>query len=85
VLIRGTLPESENDRRETEKGWAKSLGLFALIIGDLIGYTGAGIGLGYLAWAKAGAPWWVLLLFSIAGLAMAMVRLYRLGQKDQSE
>lgn len=60
----------------------RSFGYFSLILGDLIGFTGAGIGIGYLAWKKWGAPWWVLLLASLGGLAISMIRLYKTTQRD---
>ena len=60
----------------------KKLGLFAVIISDLVGYTGAGIAFGYFAWTKWGAPWWVLLLSSLLGLGTAFYKLYQLSQRE---
>jgi F0F1-type ATP synthase assembly protein I len=60
----------------------KNLGLFAVIVGDLMGYTGAGIGIGYLAWVKLGAPWWVLLVTTLAGLGLAFYRVYQVSQRE---
>jgi hypothetical protein len=68
-------------KREGRPEWIK-LGLLSAITVDLLGFTGAGVGLGYWAWSRWGAPWWVLLVFSLAGLAMAMYRLYLLSKKD---
>lgn len=62
--------------------WVRKLGLLSVIVVDLVGYTGAGIGLGYLMWKKLGMPWWVLLLTSLAGLGLAMYHLYRVAEKD---
>jgi F0F1-type ATP synthase assembly protein I len=70
---------SKTDENET---WVKSLGIFAVILGDLIGCTGAGVGIGYWAWKKWSAPWWVLLLTTMAGLTLAMWRLYRITQNE---
>jgi len=55
--------------------------MFSVIVTDLVGYTGAGIAVGYFAWKKWGAPWWVLLLCSVAGLVLAMYRVYQVSQK----
>jgi hypothetical protein len=66
---------------EQRPEWLK-LGLLTSITADLLGFTGAGVGLGYWAWAKWGAPWWVLLVSSMAGLGVAMYRLYLLSRKD---
>jgi F0F1-type ATP synthase assembly protein I len=56
--------------------------LFAVIVGDLLGYTGVGVGLGYLAWSRWNAPWWVLLLSTSLGLILAFYQLYRVTRKD---
>lgn len=64
--------------------WVRNLGLFSVIVVDLIGYTGAGIALGYLVWKKWNAPWWVLLLTSLAGLGLAMYRVYQLTNASQN-
>lgn len=57
----------------------RSFGLFSIIVADLAGYTGAGIGLGYLLWKKLGWPWWVIIITTNAGLALAMFRIYKLS------
>lgn len=69
-------PSSDN-----RKTW-RQLGLFSMIVTDLVTYSGAGIGLGYLAWRKLGAPWWVLLLMSVAGLGVAFYKIYLVSQKE---
>jgi hypothetical protein len=74
---RSEVPQTSNDGRGLKK-----LGLFTVIIGDLMGYTGAGIGIGYFAWTKWGAPWWVLPLTSIAGLSLAFYRVYQIAQRE---
>lgn len=61
--------------------WVRTLGIFSVIVTDLVGYTGAGVALGYFAWKKWGAPWWVVLGASLAGLALAMYRVYQVSQK----
>ena len=81
-MLTGTHLMGENEPQQT---WARKFGLFGVIIVDLVGYTGAGIAMGYLAWKKLNAPWWVLLLTSLAGLTLAMYRLYQLVKKDMNE
>jgi F0F1-type ATP synthase assembly protein I len=61
--------------------WVKSLGLLSVMVTDI----GAGVFIGYLVWAKLGAPWWTLLLASIAGLVSALYRAYRLGQQQEEK
>ena len=68
--------------QESPNTWVRKVGLLGVIVVDLLGYSGAGIGIGYLLWKKLGMPWWVLLLTSMAGLSLAMYRLYRMAEKD---
>jgi len=60
----------------------RQIGLLAIIVSDLVGFVGAGVGIGYLAWTKWGAPWWVLLLSSLVGLTLAFYRIYRVSQRE---
>lgn len=78
----GRKPRIENSQTSSEERGLKKLGLLTIIVGDLMGFTGAGIGIGYLAWTKWGAPWWVLLVTSLAGLSIAFYRLYQISQKE---
>ena len=83
-----THPTPKPDRhpnRGPNRDWVRNLGMFSVIISDLVGYTGIGVGIGYLAWKKWNAPWWVLLLSSLTGLALAMVRVYQVSQKASQD
>jgi F0F1-type ATP synthase assembly protein I len=55
--------------------------MMAVISAEILGNSGAGVLIGYLLWKKAGAPWWVLLLTSMAGFAWGMYRVYQRSQK----
>ena len=63
----------------------KQIGLFSIIVADLLGYSGAGVAIGYLAWKKWGSPWWVLPLTGMIGLALAFYQLYRVSKKEWSD
>lgn len=65
----------EHDLKDKE--WVESLRLFSAVLADLLGYVGAGVGLGYLAWKKLGAPIWVSVVLALVGLTAAMIQLYR--------
>ncbi len=65
-----------------ERAWARKLGLLSVIVVDLVGYSGAGIALGYLATSQLGAPWWVILMTSLAGLSLAIYRLYVIAKRE---
>jgi hypothetical protein len=79
--VRKRRANSPTVNKESRPEWLK-VGLLSAITVDLLGFTGAGVGLGYWAWSRWGAPWWVLLLCSMAGLSAAMYRLYLLSKKD---
>ena len=71
------------ENREPDEGSEnplKKLGLFAVIVADLLGYTAAGAGLGWLAWQKAGFHWIFLLLGGLAGMGLAFYKIYKLGR-----
>jgi hypothetical protein len=78
----GQKLQPDSPQKNAEQNGLKKFGLFAVIVGDLMGYTGAGIGLGYLAWNKLGAPWWVLLITTLAGLSLAFYRVYQISQRE---
>lgn len=59
----------------------KSIGLLSIVVADLVGYTGAGIGLGWYLTKYWSAPWWCLLLTSIAGLTLAFYQIYKVSKK----
>lgn len=73
---------SEPDKTPEASNWVRSLGYFSVILGDIAGCTGVGVGVGYLAWKKWGAPGWILLITSSAGLTLAFYRLYRMVLRD---
>ncbi len=60
----------------------RKLGLLAVILGDILGYSLAGIGLGYLAWTKLKFPAWVMILSSVMGLFFGFYRLYEITKKE---
>ena len=69
------------DPQPEESPW-KTLGRFGVIISDLVGFTGAGIGIGYLASKKWGAPPWVIMITALGGLVVAFYRIYLLFNQD---
>lgn len=72
---------AQSQRPEDHSEIWKNLGLFSVIITELLGYTGAGIALGYWAWAKLGAPAWALPLAGLAGLILAFYQIFRLSRR----
>ena len=68
--------------KSEDGGLFRSLGLFGLIVSDTLICSGIGIGLGYYLWKSLGAPWWVLVLTSVAGLVLAFYRLYKYAERD---
>jgi F0F1-type ATP synthase assembly protein I len=62
----------------------RQLGLFGLVLGDLVGYTGGGFAFGYfLVWKKWEGPSWAVALFSLLGLCGGFYQVYRLYQRER--
>lgn len=72
-------------KEDSTRKWMKSYALFTLIVADLIANVGAGVAIGYLAWQKWHAPWWVPLLSSLIGLFSAFYRLIKFSEKAAIE
>jgi hypothetical protein len=62
--------------------WARSLGLFTVIVSELLGLTGAGVAAGYLGWKKLGLPGWFAPLMALAGFGLAIMQVYRVSKKE---
>jgi len=61
--------------------------MFGFVLGQFLGASGAGIGIGWLLWEKAGFPWWTVLLMGAVGLVAASYQVVRyqkvLNGKDE--
>lgn len=64
------LPQDENSL-------AKQFGMFVIVLSSFVGSSGAGIGIGWLLWKKAGFPWWIILITALAGLYGASYQVVR--------
>ena len=69
-------------KKDPQPSWVRKFGLLGVIVADLLGYTGAGLLIGYFLWAKLDLPWWVLLVTTTVGLVLAMYHLYFISQKE---
>lgn len=56
--------------------------MFSVITADLLGYTGAGLGLGYWLCKKLDWTLWVVPALGMVGLAFAFYRIYEFSKKD---
>jgi F0F1-type ATP synthase assembly protein I len=74
--------KSDSSSEDGGKSQLRSLGLFAVIVADLVGYTAAGMGLGYLACSKLGAPSGLIVVTSLAGLCLAFYQIYQITRKE---
>ena len=61
--------------------WVRDLGLFMVVVSEVMTSTGLGLALGYYLWKKSGFPAWTGVVSSLAGLALAMFRVYRFTQR----
>lgn len=75
--------QEKDPEPRSSPAWVTTLGMFGVIVADIAGYTGAGIFLGWLLQSKLGWPWWVIVVTSLTGLAMAMYRLYKMSNLIQ--
>ena len=73
-----TGPEKNKDN------WMRSLGLFSVIVADLIGSSAVGVGLGYVLYTYAGFPRWFIAVTSLAGVSLGMYRVYQISKKLNS-
>jgi F0F1-type ATP synthase assembly protein I len=60
-----------------EDSLARQFSLFALVMGQFLGASGAGVGLGWYLWKMRGFPWWTILVTSLLGLYAASYQVYR--------
>jgi hypothetical protein len=72
-------PPSDNESRSH---MLRTIGLFGIIVSELLGITGVGMALGYLAWSKWGFPMWTIGVTTTAGLAFAFYRVYLISKKE---
>ena len=56
---------------------ARQMGMFVLVFSAFVGSSGAGVGIGWLLWEKAGFPWWIILITSAVGLYSAVIQVLR--------
>lgn len=61
----------------------RQLGVFVVVLSSFLGSSGAGVGLGWLLWKKAGFPWWVILITSALGLYSACIQVVRYQKRLQ--
>jgi hypothetical protein len=74
--------ENQPDRNSPQTSNLKALGLVTVILGYILGITGAGIGLGYYAWIHWGAPSWMMGVSGTVGLILAFYKVYQISQRE---
>jgi F0F1-type ATP synthase assembly protein I len=68
--------DDKNDRAHL----LRSLALLSAVLVDTVGFTLAGLGLGYLAWRYWDWPWWFMVLSGILAFVMGIYRLYQFSE-----
>jgi hypothetical protein len=53
------------------------MAVYALVLGQFLGGTGAGIGIGWYLWKKMDFPWWTLLFTAAVGIFVASIQVIR--------
>lgn len=76
-------PDPEKWNRSKKNGqWVQAFGLISVVVADLVGYTLAGIGLGYLLFKYAGVPKWFVGITSLLGFGGAIYQLNRFARRQ---
>lgn len=57
--------------KNPDESFVTQLAVYSFVLGQFLGGTGAGVGLGWVLWKRAGFPWWILTLTSGAGIYAA--------------
>lgn len=73
--------KNRNQPHPSSREWVKTLGLFGVIVSELVAFTGAGLFLGYWAWDQHGFPWWILVVSSLCGLVFAFIRIKKVVER----
>jgi len=61
----------------------RQFGIFIVVVSSFLGSSGAGVGLGWVLWKKAGFPWWIILITSALGLYAACIQVIQYQKKLQ--
>ena len=62
---------SDGPQKNPDESFVAQLAVYSFVLGQFLGGTGAGVGLGWVLWKHAGFPWWILILTSGAGIYAA--------------
>lgn len=63
----------------------KDFGIFSIVTVEIVGFTGGGLWLGYWLSERHGFPSWTLAVTAIAGLVIAIFRIYRMVKRRGAE
>ncbi len=83
MLTPGHLMENSGSGPPKDSEWIRDLAIFGMVVAEVIAWTGAGLGLGYLMRIKLGAGEIPLVLTTVTGFAIAVVRISRFGRKSK--
>lgn len=61
--------------------WLRALGVFGLIIADLVGFSCAGVGLGWTLYRYLGLPRLGIPVLGLLGLVLAFVQIQRVAKR----
>jgi F0F1-type ATP synthase assembly protein I len=63
--------------KPTEETFVQAMAAYGFVLGQFLGGTGAGIGIGWYLWTKRGLPWWTLLITTALGILVASIQVIR--------
>jgi F0F1-type ATP synthase assembly protein I len=73
---------SEEPQDDFWKEVLRGLGLLQVILGEIFGFSLAGVGIGYLSSRYLGTPKLGMMVLGSVGLGVGMYRLYRMGRRS---
>ena len=73
---------SEEPKDDFWKEVLRGLGLLQVILGEIFGFSLAGVGIGYLGSKYLGLPSLGMVVLGTVGLGVGMFRLYRMGRRN---
>ena len=69
-------------QKDSDRAWVRQLGLFGVIVSEVVASVGVGAVLGYLIRKYLHIGTWVIGITVMAGFGLAMIRIYKMTQKE---
>lgn len=71
--------------RDSRSEWARGLALLVTITAEIVGCTGAGIGVGFALHRALGTPDLLTVFFAVLGMGLGLYRVYRIADAEDKK